>query len=441
MSTAAVRLKVIVVGGGICGFSTAIALRRAGHDVTIYEKYPEGGQGAGAGIVLRPNGVRILRSWGLQLESVGALKYKEGVIIDGKSLAVLKRIDADAQVSIEGKGKGEATMKTTRNDLWSLLRQEVVREVYDQGRIDLVYSKPVINYDAERPAIKHSDGSWESADLVVACDGIRSQAPAVVTGTESPAKASGFSAFRLMVHDEQLRRLVEQFGDSELLQSKLKEDAGIVWFAIEHPGKIFVWWTCRTNQVHCFDIVIPDNDKYASSEEWRARCDKEALLNDFGHWHPIFPAIIQAADDFLLWKICNRDPLQVLHKGGLCVLGDALHPMGPYRAQGGTQSIEDAGVLEVCLTGLKAKEELARRLRLLQSLRVPRYATIQMASTVKQDDPDFESNYKRVLDFSRKWHHGLDQSHLQNDAANMAWMVNYDAQLEAKKALKNSLDI
>lgn len=82
-----------------------------------------------------------------------------------------------------------------------------------------------------------------------------------------------------------------------------------------------------------------------------------------------------------------------------------------YRAQGGTQSIEDAGVLEICLIGLKEKDELSRRLQLFQRLRVPRYATIQMASTVRQDDPNPEYNYQRVLEQSRKWHDGLDQPH------------------------------
>lgn len=50
MSTAEVHLEVIVVGGGICGLSCAI-VRRAGHDVIVYEKYPEV-EDAGAGIVL-----------------------------------------------------------------------------------------------------------------------------------------------------------------------------------------------------------------------------------------------------------------------------------------------------------------------------------------------------------------------------------------------------
>lgn len=163
--------------------------------------------------------------------------------------------------------------------------------------------------------------------------------------------------------------------------------------------------------IRCADIVIPDNSKFASSEEWQARCDKDALLEEFGHWHPIFPEILRAADDFLLWKICDREPLEVLHRGRLCVLGDALHPMGPYRAQGGTQSIEDAGVLEICLSGLEDKDQLAERLELLQRLRVPRYATIQMASTVRQDEQNMEQSYQKVLEHSRKWHVGLDQTH------------------------------
>lgn len=246
MSAATICLKIIVVGGGVCGLSSAIALRRAGHEVTVYEKYPKTDD-AGAGIVLRHNGVRILRNWGLDLQSVGALKYREGVILDGKSLKVLKRTNVEAESS-----ETEATMKTTRGDLWSLLRQEAEREVEGQGRIHVVYDTAVTDYDANKPAVQFADGNWEVADLVIACDGIKSRATATVTGTDSPAKPSGFSAFRLVVPDERLRHLIQKFEGEGLLQSKFNEDAGIVWFAVERPGKIFVWWTCRFSQIHCF---------------------------------------------------------------------------------------------------------------------------------------------------------------------------------------------
>lgn len=395
-----VSLNVIVVGGGICGLSCAIGLRRSGHNVTIYEKYPKDAD-AGAGIVVRDSANRILQSWGLDLGTVGALKYNKRELIDGPSLRILTT----------GLG-ADSTMMTTRSDLRSLLRQEAERAVEGVGSITFVYEKEVVDYDAERPAIQLRDGTWEAADLVIACDGIRSKAAKIVTGTDSPAKATGSSAFRLVVPDAAIRPGLEQtFGDNELLRERLEKDSGIVWFAVENPGKVFVWWTCRFNESQCFDIVIRDNEKYASSEEWLAKCDKQVLLDEFAHWHPIFTEILKIAEEPLLWKICDREPLEVLYKDRLCIMGDALHPMRPFRAQGGTQSIEDAGVLEVCLAGLKHVDETDQCLQTFQSLRLPRYATAQMASTVMQGDPNAKTRWEEVLQKSRSWHQGLPQSH------------------------------
>lgn len=72
-----------------------------------------------------------------------------------------------------------------------------------------------------------------------------------------------------------LRGLAEKFEDLELVQYKLKDASGIVWFAIQYPGKIFVWVTCCLRQLqssltHLYanaslDIVFLDREKYACS--------------------------------------------------------------------------------------------------------------------------------------------------------------------------------
>ena len=61
------RLNVAVIGGGIGGLSTAIALRRAGHEVTIYERNDFAGE-AGASVSCAANGTRWLHEWGVDVE-------------------------------------------------------------------------------------------------------------------------------------------------------------------------------------------------------------------------------------------------------------------------------------------------------------------------------------------------------------------------------------
>lgn len=436
-----IALRIIIVGGGICGLSCAIALRRAGHHVTVYEKHAVNAD-AGAGIVLRPNAFTVLKQWGLDLATVGAVGRNHSAIIDGKTLKVL----------VDGTKGGDENMRTTtRSDLSSLLKTEAQRRVDEEGTIEIIYSRPVVVYDADSPAIQFADGTWQQADLVVACDGIRSKAVLSIVGRENPAITTGFSAFRLLLHDKDIREVAEKYRDDEFISAKFEWGAGRVWIATEHPGKIFVWWTCRFNQIHAFDIVIPDNDSYASSEEWLARCEKKVLIEEFKHWHPIFTELLRTADEPLLWKICSRDPLEILYRGKLCMLGDALHPMGPYRAQGGSQSIEDAGALELCFTGVRDKSEIVQRLEILQKLRVPRYASAQMASTVRQDDPNYVERMNEVLQQCKRWvpeeHHsvrklcsvssGLNYSlanngKVANGEAWNNWMFTYNVREEAR---------
>jgi salicylate hydroxylase len=63
-------MRVLIVGAGIGGLAAALALRRAGHQVGLFERAPELGE-VGAGLTLFPNAMRALRHLGLA-ESVTA---------------------------------------------------------------------------------------------------------------------------------------------------------------------------------------------------------------------------------------------------------------------------------------------------------------------------------------------------------------------------------
>ena len=57
--------NIIIVGAGIRGLGTAIALKREGHDVTVLESATELNE-IGAGIHIPPNSSKILISYGLK---------------------------------------------------------------------------------------------------------------------------------------------------------------------------------------------------------------------------------------------------------------------------------------------------------------------------------------------------------------------------------------
>ena len=56
-------MKVIIIGGGIGGLCTALAMRTQGIDAVIYERAPEPGD-VGAGLMLWPNAMKVLSALG-----------------------------------------------------------------------------------------------------------------------------------------------------------------------------------------------------------------------------------------------------------------------------------------------------------------------------------------------------------------------------------------
>lgn len=69
-------MDIGIVGAGIAGLGAAIALRRAGHSVEIYEKSSFKRE-IGAAILLTPNGNRILRKWGFDFEKARPVDFKQ----------------------------------------------------------------------------------------------------------------------------------------------------------------------------------------------------------------------------------------------------------------------------------------------------------------------------------------------------------------------------
>lgn len=78
-------LKVVIVGGGIAGFSCAISLRRAGHDVHIYERSAFNNE-VGAAIHIPPNSSRGLLAWGMDPDRSRLVPVKQSYHVDGSTM-------------------------------------------------------------------------------------------------------------------------------------------------------------------------------------------------------------------------------------------------------------------------------------------------------------------------------------------------------------------
>jgi salicylate hydroxylase len=78
------KLNVGVVGGGIGGMCSAIALRRAGHDVVIYERSDFAGE-VGASVSCAANGTRWLHEWKVDVAKGDPVILKQLINRDWKT--------------------------------------------------------------------------------------------------------------------------------------------------------------------------------------------------------------------------------------------------------------------------------------------------------------------------------------------------------------------
>lgn len=85
-------LSVGIIGGGIGGLSVAIALRRAGHTVTVYEKNDFAGE-VGASVSCAANGTRWLEEWNVDIEKGDPVLLKKLINRDWKTGKPVSKYD------------------------------------------------------------------------------------------------------------------------------------------------------------------------------------------------------------------------------------------------------------------------------------------------------------------------------------------------------------
>ncbi|MDV6245703.1 FAD-dependent monooxygenase [Rhodococcus opacus] len=339
---------VAVCGGGIGGLATAIALRKFGLDVTVYEQTRQFAR-VGADINLTPNAVRALDGLGIGpaiRESAARPQFRISRTWDtGAETSRLPMGDSAEQQY----GAPQLTMH--RGDLMTALENRLPSGVVEMGR-------RVSGVADGR--IEFTDGSSVSADVIVGADGIHSAVRTALLGREQPT-FTGVVAFRAVVPTERV-------GDLPNLDCFTKwwgpnPSTQIVTFPLNQGKDIFVFATCGQEEW--------------TEESWTTPGSVTELRELYRDFHPEARALLDACDDVLKSALYVRDPLASWTDGRAVLLGDAAHPMMPFMAQGAGMAIEDAVVLSRCLSLF---DDPAVALQTYQETRLQRTSRIQRGS-------------------------------------------------------------
>lgn len=330
-------MRCAVIGAGIGGLAAAIALRRAGMEVELYERAPRARE-VGAGIVLWGNAVAALRAMGAaepvlsagRAMSAGELRASSGRLLSRQ------RVEAwDAEL-------GEPSVALHRAELLEALLAALPGEAVRFGH-ELVGMRE----SAEGALLEFANGARSSCELLVGADGLRSRVRETLYGSQEPRYA-GYTCWRAITS-----------APAELVAPGfLCETWG--------RGRRFGWLSLARERVYWFATAnTPAGERDPSPELARERLARLFA----GWWGPIESLIARTPPERILRNdILDRPPPPRFGRGRAVLLGDAAHPTTPNVGQGACLAIEDALVLARELTRAApapalAAYERARRAR------------------------------------------------------------------------------
>lgn len=325
------NLKVVIIGAGMGGLATGIALRQAGYEVEIYDRVSEL-RPAGAGISLWSNGVKVLNRLGLgkEIASIGGQMDRVAYYSNtGEKLT-----DFSLQTLIEQ--VGQRPYPVARTDL-----QEMLLQVFGAENVQLNSKCVAIEQDSDRVTAIFEDGRKATGDVLVAADGTHSMTRSYVLGHAVERRYVGYVNWNGLVPA------------SEDLAPKNSWDV----YVGEHKrasmmpvgGDRFYFF---------FDVPLPKG--IVSQPE----IYQEDLASFFKGWAAPVQNLIQRLDPLKTNRVEIHDvaPLQTLVRDRVALLGDAAHSTAPDLGQGGCQAMEDALVLTACLqtTNISVADALKR---------------------------------------------------------------------------------
>jgi 2-polyprenyl-6-methoxyphenol hydroxylase-like FAD-dependent oxidoreductase len=335
-------MNIAILGGGVAGVASAIALKLKGHDVTVYERR-DADANIGAGIVVWPNAAFVLDRFGI-LDDIAAVAGRP------RAMRRLSRAGEDLgalDIGLIDARMGYPSLSILRSDFQRILlaRLQALGVAVRYGR-NVVRIEPgaVVHFD---------DGMTLTADLVVGADGrMASRARRYVTGDDTPVYQGFINWIGVCEGEFDVDSISDYWGTGER-------------FGIVPVARNKAYWAGGAAQA---TIGARNPDDY-----------HDELQRIFADWPEPVRRIIAGAPAARINKIYvhDHDPVPTWHRDNLVMIGDAAHAALPTSGQGACQALEDAWHLANCVEAHPGN--LDQALAAFTALRVQKTAGITMA--------------------------------------------------------------
>jgi 2-polyprenyl-6-methoxyphenol hydroxylase-like FAD-dependent oxidoreductase len=346
-------MKVLVIGGGIGGLTTALSLHAAGIEAEVFEQSAKI-EALGVGINLQPNAVRELMELGLG-DALSA------VAIETSTLSYYNKLGQLIWSEPRGLAAGYRwpQFSIDRGDLQMILLDAVDCRIGQERHVHTGHKLVAFEQSGTSVTAHFVDRITgktlppRTGDVLIGADGIHSAVRAQLYPKEGPPVSSGRIQWRGVIEGE-------PFLDGRThVTIGSRERRAVIYPMSEKArrrGRSLINWVTVLGQ------------QMASEQPgtWDRRASKERFFAHFCDWNfdwiP-FADLITATAEIYEYPKDDRDPLPRWSFDRVTLLGDAAHPMRPIGSQAGSQAVVDARVLALALAtsasvqeGLKAYE-------------------------------------------------------------------------------------
>ena len=344
---------ILIVGGGLGGLTTALALARHGRSARVLEGAPQFGA-IGYGIQFGPNVFHVLDRLGL-VDQVLAVSDSPPAVLMIDALTGKELIRVPTGASFRARFKYPYIV-VHRIDLHNVLLDACRHE----DNVELVSDAMVTGFEdrGETVAVTTADGRSFSGAAIVAADGVRSLFRQKLIGDGDP-RPIGYVAHRTIV----------PMGE---LKVDVPRDCVALWGG---PGLHVVQYPLRHNTLFNIVAVFRTATHGDKGDVASYRAELEHTYRDM---HPSMRGLLAMMDLDRRWQVGDRAPVRHWHKGRVVLLGDAAHPPLQSLAQGACMAIEDG----LCLGELieATDGDFPAAFRRFEAARLLRTARVQLES-------------------------------------------------------------
>ena len=346
------RLPTLIVGGGIGGLATALALARRGRPVHVVEKSPEFGE-LGAGLQLAPNAMAVLDRLGVaDALAAHAVHPRRLVWMDALSAERITEIDLGDAFR---RRYGHPYVVMHRGDLLAVLL-DACRE---ERLVTLEPGSEIASIEdlGDAARARAADGRAYETELLIGADGLHSPVRRLIS--DDRLVYDGLVAYRGTIPIERM-------------SAHAGLDNVVMWVG---PQMHFVQYPIRRAELYNQVAVFRSPRYTPDSDDWGTPAELDAHYAQTCEY--VRSSITLMWRD-KRWPMVDRKPIAAWVRNRIALMGDAAHPMYQYIAQGACQAIEDALALASCVAA--APGDVPKALAAYERLRTRRAARVQMTA-------------------------------------------------------------